>query len=220
MEKINEKIDFTLYLVTDRHLLKDKFFEKIEASLRGGLKALHLREKDLEGAELFNLAKELKALTDKYDAHLFINDRMDIAKAMNLRGVHLAENSVSVTVARSFLGRDFLIGKSTHSIEGAIDAEKQGADFITFSPIYETPSKMGYGEPQGIDSLKEVCAKINIPVFALGGVTEEKIEELTRAGAKGVSLIREIFDIGNTKNIDNKTKTIINKIKETKEKRK
>lgn len=212
-----EEIDFNLYLVTDKDLLGSEFFEKIEASLKGGLKALHLREKDLETIDLYNLAKELKVLTDKYDAHLFINDRVDIAKDLNLTGVHLAENSVDVKVARKFLGNDFLIGASRHSLNGAIEAKEQGADFITFSPIYETPSKMGYGEPQGIEKLKEVCEKVSIPVFALGGVREENLEELVNAGVKGVSLIREILT---NENIEHITKTIINKIKETKEKRK
>jgi len=188
-------IDFHLYLITDRHRCAPQhtLFSAVEAALRGGVKAVQLREKDLTPIELLEYAQHLRSLTRQYGAKLLINDRADIAVAVEADGVHLTENSMDIASARKVLGGKKLIGVSTHSLARAGVAQREGADFITFSPIYHTPSKAGYGSPQGLERLREVCAEVDVPVFALGGITPERQAEVQRAGAKGVALISAII---------------------------
>lgn len=188
-------IGFNLYLITDRHLCAPGYtlFSTLEAAMKGGVKAVQLREKDLTPAQLLEYAQRLRSLTRKYGAKLLINDRADIAVAAEADGVHLTEHSIDIRSARKVLGEDRLIGVSTHSFEGAHTAEREGADFITFSPIYSTPSKAGYGSPQGLERLREVCTALAVPVFALGGITPERQAEVQHAGAAGIALISAII---------------------------
>lgn len=188
-------IDFRLYLITDRHQCAPghTLFSALEAALQGGVTAVQLREKDLTPIELLEYARRLRTLTRKYDAKLLINDRADIALAAEADGVHLTEHSMDIGSARKVLGENKLIGVSTHSLERAHTAQQEGADFITFSPIYSTPSKAGYGSPQGLERLREVCAEVDVPVFALGGITPARQAEVQRTGVKGVALISAIM---------------------------
>jgi thiamine-phosphate pyrophosphorylase len=212
-------IDFKLYLITDRkQLLKTRnskletrnLFTAVREALKGGVKAIQLREKDLGTRELLKLASRMRYLTKKYNARLFINDRLDIALAVGADGVHLAQNSIPADAVRKAVHASrFLIGVSTHSLKEAEEAEKAGADFITLGPIYRTPSKLKYGKPLGIETLRTVSRKINIPVFAIGGVKGSKIKDLKRAGAYGVAMISEIFGACD---IQKKTKDIIRKL--------
>ncbi|MCA1797534.1 MAG: thiamine phosphate synthase, partial [Geobacteraceae bacterium] len=165
----------------------------VEAALRGGVSGVQLREKDLSPRELLEYARQLRMLTRDYAARLFINDRVDIALAAEADGVHLTEQSMDVPTVRHLLGPQRLIGVSTHSLARAQAVQHEGADFITFSPIYATPSKAGYGEPQGIRRLREVCTGVDVPVFALGGITPERQEEVRHAGAAGIALISAII---------------------------
>ena len=137
-----QELDFLqVYLITDlKRIGKDRFLSAVEEALQGGVRALQIREKDLNPNDLLALALEVKPLVQRYHAKLFINDRADIAVMAGADGVHLTETSIQAReVKNSF--PDLIVGVSTHSIEGARRAETQGADFITFSPIYETPSK-------------------------------------------------------------------------------
>ncbi len=165
----------------------------LEAALRGGVRAIQLREKDLSSAELLNYAHQIRTLTRRYGAHLLINDRVDIALAADADGVHLTEQSMDTTTARGLLGKSKLIGVSTHSLNGALNAAQDGANFITFSPVFYTPSKAAYGNPQGIERLREVSTAVNIPVFALGGIKAQNQIEVQQAGASGIALISAIF---------------------------
>ena len=185
--------DLKVYLITQRSLFGDKaFLQVLEMALEGGVRALQLREKDLPAATLLGVAKRVKPLADKYGAKLLINDRADIAHIVGADGVHLTEESVPVEDVRKKFP-NLLIGASTHSQEGARQAEAGGADFITFSPIYETPSKMKYGSPQGLDRLADVCREIKIPVLALGGISKNRVPPVLKAGAFGVALISGIW---------------------------
>jgi len=186
-----KKIDFRLYLITDRKLTDDLFWV-VEEAFKAGVKALQIREKDLSSRELVNLSERLYERARRYKAKVLINDRIDIAVATGLDGVHLGVNSLPVDVVRRKWG-DLLIGVSTHSLEEALEAQSGGADFITFGPVYETPSKIKYGPPKGIEALKEVCSKVSIPVFAIGGINIDNIKEVMNAGAYGVALISAIM---------------------------
>jgi thiamine-phosphate pyrophosphorylase len=188
-------IDFNLYLITDRHQVPagHTLAEVIEASLDAGLKAVQLREKDLSDSELLPLATELRKLTSSYNAKLLINDRVDVAMAVKADGVHLGGHSESTDIIRQKIGPEMLIGVSTHSAEEIHRAAGQGADFVTFGPVYATPSKAIYGPPQGLRSLRAACSNSPLPVFALGGITPERAAECRQAGASGVALISAII---------------------------
>jgi thiamine-phosphate pyrophosphorylase len=188
-------IDFTLYLITDRKQVAKghTLYTAVEAALLGGVKAVQLREKDLSTTELLPLATQLRALTKSHGARLFINDNIDIALTVKADGVHLGSHSEATEVVREKVGEKMLIGVSTHRREEIERAAKQGADFVTFGPVYATPSKAKYGKPQGLEKLSEACRNSLIPVFALGGITPERATEVQRAGAKGIALISAII---------------------------
>ncbi len=187
-------IDFFLYLITDRkQVRRSSLAEVIEAALKSGIKAVQLREKDLSGRDLYETAREIRNLTALYGAKLFINDRTDIALAVDADGVHLGGGSIPVCAARRILGGKKLIGVSCHNLTDALSAEENGADFITFGPVYYTPSKAPYGDPVGIASLKEAAGLLTIPVFALGGIKKENIPEVITSGAHGIALISAII---------------------------
>lgn len=188
-------VDFSLYLISDRHQVSSNhnILSAIAAALAGGVQAVQLREKDLPASQLFELGMQLRQLTRRYDAKLMINDRIDIAQAVDADGVHLTEQSLSVTQTRQLLGPDKLIASSTHTLERALQVEDEGADFITFSPVYYTPSKASYGAPQGIENLRLICEQTKLPVFALGGITPQRLAAVRQAGVAGVALISAIL---------------------------
>lgn len=187
-------IDFSLYLITDRNQTAGRpLLEAVEAALSGGVRAVQLREKDLPTAELYDLAWEIRALTSRYDARLLINERIDVALAVEADGVQLGINSLPVTAARR-IAPDLLIGYSSHGVGEAVAAIAKGADFVTFGPVFPTPSKAAYGEPVGLAQLERVC---NLPtgdlVFALGGVKQSNLSQVTAAGCYRVALISDIL---------------------------
>lgn len=183
------KVDFNLYLITDRTRCKDLLYT-IEQSLKGGVKAVQLREKDLPGNELYELALKVRELTDKYNAKLIINSRLDIALAINADGIHLSETGFDIKEVRQAIGNDKLIGKSTHNKDDALKALKDGADFVTLSPVYETPSKKGMGGPIGLDSFKGLEDK---RIFALGGINRSNIDEIIKSKINNVALIGAVI---------------------------
>lgn len=203
-----QSIDFRLYLITDRKLLTAhrSLVTAVKKALKGGARAIQLREKDLNIRELLKLACRMRDLTKRYNTKLFINDRLDIALAVEADGVHLTQQSIPADAVRKAIKGSLLIGVSTHSLKEAEEAEKAGADFITIGPIYETSSKLRYGAPIGINTLKMVTENIKVPVFAIGGVKADKVDELRKAGAYGVAIISEVFG---AKDIQGKTKELI-----------
>jgi thiamine-phosphate pyrophosphorylase len=188
-------IDFNIYLITDRALVAPGYtlLSALEAAMSGGVKAVQLREKDLPAAALLPLARELRDLTRRYDARLLINDRIDLALAVQADGVHLGGHSMPADVVRSLTGPDLLIGVSTHSVTEVQRATESGADFVTFGPVYATPSKAAFGPPQGLQALSEACLVTSLPVFALGGITPQRLSEVLQTGAAGIALISAIL---------------------------
>ncbi len=146
---------FDLYLVTDRTQTRGRdLLWVLEQALEGGVNAVQLREKDLGGKDLYELAEKTSRLCERYRASLFINDRVDVALAVDAAGVQLGKTSLPIETARVLLGPEKLIGASIHSLEELSDAEKGGADFVLFGPVYFTPSKASFGAPQGLASLR------------------------------------------------------------------
>lgn len=170
-----------------------------------GVDWIQLREKDYSGKEWAQLLTEsLQSVRAAGSAtRIFVNDRLDVALGYGAGGVHLSENGIPVADAcrlrDDFFStnppvRDFLIGVSCHSLGAALGAARGGADYIYFSPIYNTPSKANYGPPQGIERLGRICAAVEIPVIAIGGITAENAKECVGAGAAGVAAIRLFQD--------------------------
>lgn len=188
-------VDFKIYLITDRKLITHhpSLITAIEEALKAGVKAVQLREKDLTTRELLDMAYRMRELTARYNARLFINDRADIAMCVNADGVHLGHSSMPVYAVRKVVGDEIMIGVSTHNLDEALTAEMEGADFITLGPVYPTPSKLKYGKPVGIESLKIIAEKVGIPVFGIGGIKPDNIKEVINSGAYGAALISGIL---------------------------
>ncbi len=168
--------------------------EKIATAAAAGADLVQIREKDLSGRALIKLAREAVQGVPA-SCRILINDRLDVACAVGASGVHLTEQSIPVAEARTFLRErglpaSFLVGRSTHSLEAARIAADSGADYLFFGPVFATPSKAGYGPPQGIERLAEVCRSLSIPVFAIGGITMENASAPADAGAAGIAAIR------------------------------
>jgi thiamine-phosphate pyrophosphorylase len=187
--------DFDLYLITDRTLTRGRDLSAVvEQSLSGGARAIQLREKDLCGKELFELADKISVLCQRYNAQLFINDRIDVALAVDAAGVQLGKTSLPIDTARALLGAEKSIGYSAHSLEEAKMAQRHGADFVLFGPVFMTPSKASFGAPQGLTALKEIVAKLGVPVYAIGGIKAENLTETMRTGVRGVALISAVMN--------------------------
>ena len=164
-----------------------------------GVPAIQLRERDLPTGELLSLAREVHALAVPRAVPLILNDRVDLVLALNLDGVHLRANSLPVSTVRRLIGPDRLIGISTHSVEEVQRANHDGADYIIFGPIFDTPSKRSFGSPLGLSVLADVCRDSMVPIFAIGGITSERVRDVRQAGAHGVAVIGALLmcaDIG------------------------
>ena len=183
-------VHFRLLLVTDRHLVRGRSLSTVlSQAIMAGVPAMQLRERDLPTGELLPLAQEIHSLTVPRSVPLILNDRVDLVLALNLDGVHIRANSLPVSVARRPIGPNRLIGVSTHSVEAVQQANHDGADYIIFGPIFDTPSKRSFGTPLGLDVLADVCRNSMVPIFAIGGITSERVRDVRRAGAHGVAVI-------------------------------
>ena len=193
--------EITLCYVTERKGLEvspenqcEALVGRMEIAARAGVDWIQLREKDLSGRALAELLREALRRVPA-GCRIVLNDRLDVACALGAGGVHLGRESLSVEDARRLArGRgatqDFLVGASTHSLAAALSAEKAGADYLVFGPVYATPSKAQYGPPQGIERLREVCHAVSLPVLAIGGITVENARACLEAGAAGIAAIR------------------------------
>ena len=185
--------DFALYVITDREQTRGRpLSEVVTAALRGGAGAVQLREKDLPPRDLYPLAMELRALTRQYGARLLINDRIDVALAVEADGIHLTTSSLPTAVARRLVGPTRLIGASTHNLTEARAAADGGADFLVFGPVFFTPSKAPYGEPVGLEALRAVRAAVPLPILAIGGIKQANLEQTMQAGADGIAVISAV----------------------------
>lgn len=191
--RVSLVVDFKLYLITDQKQTKMPLHEAIRLALQGGVRAIQVREKDLPIRELLALAQELRIITKEFGAKLFINDRVDVAVAVDADGVHLGHESMPADAVRKIVGPNMLIGVSTHNLDEAKKAEAVGADFVTFGPVFSTPSKMAYGAPVGIEALRIVKNNIRMPVFGLGGIKQENVAEVILTGADGIAMISAIL---------------------------
>ena len=182
--------------MTDRRTLPlgRTLLEAIRNAAAAGVDWIQIREKDLEARPLAVLVRDALNAARETSTKILVNDRLDVALAAGAAGVHLGETSLPVEALaewRRSAGRpDFRIGVSCHSMEAAVAAERGGADYIFFGPVFGTPSKAAFGAPQGVERLREVCATVAIPVLAIGGVNLENASSCVEAGAAGIAAIR------------------------------
>jgi thiamine-phosphate pyrophosphorylase len=186
--------ELSLCLVTDRTQTRGRDLVVVVGEcLAAGLPAVQVREKDLGAADVAILCRRLLALARDVGAMLVVNDRADIALAVGAGAVQRTHASLPVDDIRAIAGRRLRIGASVHSLQDAVDAELEGADWVTYGPVYETPSKRPYGSPQGLARLADVARGLRIPVIAIGGITPERVKDVREAGARGVAVISSIL---------------------------
>jgi thiamine-phosphate pyrophosphorylase len=186
--------ELSLCLVTDRTQTRGRDLVAVVAEcLAAGLPAVQVREKDLGAADLVFICRRLVGPAQDVRAMLVVNDRVDVALAVGADAVQRTHTSLAVDDIRAVAGRRLRIGVSVHSLEEAVDAELKGADWVTYGPVYDTPSKRRYGAPQGLERLATVARGLRIPVVAIGGIIPERVKDVRAAGAHGVAAISSIL---------------------------
>lgn len=191
-------LDLSLYLVTNNSEDEEKFLNIIEESLKGGVSVVQLREKKAETLDLYNLALKVKEITQKYNVPLIINDRIDIALAIGADGVHVGQSDMPAKTARSMIGEDKILGVSAANIKEAKKAQRDSADYIGVGAVYPTNTKDdATSVPK--KELKEIVKSVDIPVVAIGGITQENAHELNDCRIDGLSVVSAIMEAKNPK---------------------
>ena len=186
------RVDARLCLITDSRLLRGRpMSEVVEAAIRGGADMIQVREKDMEDCEVIALARSLMAVTARYNVPLIVNDRPDIAAVVKAEGVHLGQEDMEIADARRIVGLGVIIGRSTHSIDEALKAQKEGADYIGVGPVFATSTKDV--KPVGPGYVREVARAVELPGFAIGGITSENIAQVLGAGGRHVAVASAIL---------------------------
>ncbi len=185
--------DGTLYLVTDRSLAKDIPLETIvEMAIRGGVTLVQLREKNIDAKDFYDHAIRLKEITDKYHIPLIINDRIDIMMAVGAEGVHVGQEDIPAAAVRKIIGPDKVMGVSAHNLKEALQAEKDGADYIGVGSIYPTDTKKNTS-PVSLQELQKICQNVSIPVIAIGGINNKNLTTLLGTNISGIAVVSAII---------------------------
>lgn len=191
-------LDLSLYLVTNNSEDEEKFLNIIEESLKGGVSVVQLREKKAETLDFYNLALKVKEITQKYNVPIIINDRIDIALAIDADGVHVGQSDMPAKTARSMIGEDKILGVSAANINEAKKAQRDSADYIGVGAVYPTNTKDdATSVPK--KELKEIVKSVDIPVVAIGGITQENAHELNDCEIDGLSVVSAIMEAENPK---------------------
>ena len=193
-----KNLDLSLYLVTDNSDDVEKFLNTIEEAIKGGVSIVQIREKTADTLDFYNLALKVKEITSKYNVPLIINDRVDVALAIDADGIHVGQSDMPCDVTRALVGSDKIVGVSAATIEEAEKAEKDGADYIGTGAVFPTKTKDDAPKVTKKD-LKEIMDSINIPVVAIGGISLDNAHELKDSGIKGLSVVSAIMSSDNPK---------------------
>ena len=198
-----------LYLVTNRYQDSvESFLEKVETACRSGVTIVQLREKNLTTNQYYQLAKQVKEITDAYQVPLIIDDRLDVCLAVDAAGLHIGDDELPVSVARQVLGPDKILGVTAKTVERALEAEESGADYLGTGAIFPTTTKEN-APITLISTLKTICQRVAIPVVAIGGLTSENIDQLAATGIAGVAVVRDLMQ---AEDIEAKTQAFLTKL--------
>ena len=198
-----------LYLVTNRYQDSlENFLEKVETACRSGVTIIQLREKNLTTNQYYQLAKQVKEITDAYQVPLIIDDRLDVCLAVDAAGLHIGDDELPVSVARKVLGPKKILGVTAKTVKRALEAETSGADYLGTGAIFPTTTKENAPITQ-ISTLKTICQTVAIPVVAIGGLTSENIEQLIGTGIAGVAVVRGLMQ---AEDIEAKTQAFLTKL--------
>ena len=182
-----------LYLVTNRYQDSlESFLEKVETACRSGVTIIQLREKNLTTNQYYQLAKQVKEITDAYQVPLIIDDRLDVCLAVDAAGLHIGDDELPVSVARQVLGPEKILGVTAKTVKRALEAETSGADYLGTGAIFPTITKEN-APITLISTLKTICQTVAIPVVAIGGLTSENIDQLIGTGIAGVAVVRDLM---------------------------
>ena len=198
-----------LYLVTNRYQDSlESFLEKIETACRSGVTIVQLREKNLTTNQYYQLAKQVKEITDAYQVPLIIDDRLDVCLAVDAAGLHIGDDELPVSVARQVLGPDKILGVTAKTVKRALEAEEGGANYLGTGAIFPTTTKEN-APITLISTLKAICQRVAIPVVAIGGLTSENIDQLVDTGIAGVAVVRDLMQ---AEDIEAKTQAFLTKL--------
>ena len=198
-----------LYLVTNRYQDSlESFLEKIETACRSGVTIVQLREKNLTTNQYYQLAKQVKEITDAYQVPLIIDDRLDVCLAVDAAGLHIGDDELPVSVARKVLGPEKILGVTAKTVKRALEAEEGGADYLGTGAIFPTTTKEN-APITLISTLKTICQRVAIPVVAIGGLTSENIDQLIGTGIAGVAVVRDLMQ---SEDIEAKTQAFLTKL--------
>lgn len=198
-----------LYLVTNRYQDSvESFLEKVETACRSGVTIVQLREKNLTTNQYYQLAKEVKEITDAYQVPLIIDDRLDVCLAVDAAGLHIGDDELPVSVARQVLGPDKILGVTAKTVKRALEAEEGGANYLGTGAIFPTTTKEN-APITLISTLKTICQRVAIPVVAIGGLTSENIDQLMGTGIAGVAVVRDLMQ---AEDIEAKTQAFLTKL--------
>ena len=198
-----------LYLVTNRYQDSlESFLKKVETACRSGVTIIQLREKNLTTNQYYQLAKQVKEITDAYQVPLIIDDRLDVCLAVDAAGLHIGDDELPVSVARQVLGPDKILGVTAKTVKRALEAEEGGADYLGTGAIFPTTTKENAPITQ-ISTLKTICQTVAIPVVAIGGLTTENIDQLIGTGTAGVAVVRDLMQ---AEDIEAKTQAFLTKL--------
>lgn len=198
-----------LYLVTNRYQDSvEIFLEKVETACRSGVTIVQLREKNLTTNQYYQLAKQVKEITDSYQVPLIIDDRLDVCLAVDAAGLHIGDDELPVPVARQVLGPDKILGVTAKTVERALEAEEGGANYLGTGAIFPTTTKEN-APITLISTLKTICQRVAIPVVAIGGLTSENIDQLVGTGIAGVAVVRDLMQ---AEDIEEKTQAFLTKL--------
>ena len=198
-----------LYLVTNRYQDSlESFLEKVETACRSGVTIVQLREKNLTTNQYYQLAKQVKEITDAYQVPLIIDDRLDICLAVDAAGLHIGDDELPVSVARQVLGPEKILGVTAKTVKRALEAEEGGVDYLGTGAIFPTTTKEN-APITLISTLKTICQRVAIPVVAIGGLTSENIDQLIGTGIAGVAVVRDLMQ---AEDIEEKTQAFLTKL--------
>ncbi len=208
---MKSKIDYSLYLCTDRSIMSDTSIEEcVEKSLRGGVSVVQIREKDCSGKEFLQLAKSVKEITKRYNVPLIINDRVDVAIAVGADGVHVGQDDLPCAIVRSMVGEDMIIGVSASSLTEALKAQQDGADYIGVGAMFATDTKTD-AKVVSMEELDRIRREVSIPIVVIGGINKTTLPDFIGKGIDGIAVVSAIVSQNDVESAARELKSMFHK---------